>query len=84
MNIDKNECALGTHNCDSNATCANTQGSFTCSCNSGYYGSGTTCNGNNFFLFFFHLLNPNYFNKQNTKITNKKKLKNKNINERLQ
>ena len=53
MNIDKNECALGTHNCDSNATCANTQGSFTCSCNSGYYGSGISCNGNNFFLSFF-------------------------------
>jgi len=51
--IDNNECVLKTHNCDNNATCTNTIGSFTCSCNSGYYGSGTTCNGNNFFLSFF-------------------------------
>jgi len=51
--IDNNECVLKTHNCDSNATCTNTQGSFTCKCNDGYYGSGVTCSGNKFFLFLF-------------------------------
>ena len=29
--------------CHSNATCNNTDGSFICSCNTGYTGNGTTC-----------------------------------------
>lgn len=40
-----NECEDGTHNCDENATCTNTDGSYTCSCASGYSGDGITCNG---------------------------------------
>jgi formylglycine-generating enzyme required for sulfatase activity len=40
---DIDECAKGTSNCDVNATCANTAGSFTCTCKSGYSGNGTTC-----------------------------------------
>ncbi|KYF97876.1 hypothetical protein BE18_28360 [Sorangium cellulosum] len=40
---DVNECALGTDNCDANATCTNTTGSFTCACNAGYEGDGVTC-----------------------------------------
>ncbi|AUX34867.1 MULTISPECIES: EGF domain-containing protein [Sorangium] len=40
---DVNECALGTDNCDANATCINTTGSFTCACNEGYAGDGVTC-----------------------------------------
>ena len=42
---DNDECTLGTHNCHGNATCTNTDGSFTCSCNIGYTGNGVTCGG---------------------------------------
>lgn len=40
-----NECTDGTHTCDQNADCENTDGSFTCNCQSGYTGDGITCTG---------------------------------------
>ena len=42
---DINECTNGTHTCDANAACTNTNGSYTCQCHSGYYQSGKKCNG---------------------------------------
>lgn len=44
--VDVNECATGQNNCHSNASCANTPGGFTCTCNAGYIGDGITCTGN--------------------------------------
>ena len=41
--LDIDECALGTDNCDVNADCADTIGSFNCTCNIGYLGNGITC-----------------------------------------
>uniref|UniRef100_A0A0G4IC14 EGF-like domain-containing protein n=1 Tax=Chromera velia CCMP2878 TaxID=1169474 RepID=A0A0G4IC14_9ALVE len=37
------ECATGIHNCDPQATCTNTNGSFTCACPNGLEGGGTIC-----------------------------------------
>ena len=49
--LDFDECAANFDNCDPNAYCNNTVGSFNCTCNSGYTGNGTTCNGK-YDLFF--------------------------------
>ena len=49
--IDIDECQ-GVNNCDSNANCTNTQGSFTCSCQEGYSGDGKSCSGE--ILFYLH------------------------------
>ena len=44
--LDVDECADSTlNNCDSNAACTNTAGSFTCVCKSGFSGNGTSCTG---------------------------------------
>ena len=43
---DINECATDVDNCAPNATCTNTPvGSFTCTCDQGYSGDGTSCEG---------------------------------------
>ncbi|CAH1230750.1 FBN1 [Branchiostoma lanceolatum] len=38
-----NECAMDTDNCHANASCTDTDGSFTCTCSDGYTGSGLHC-----------------------------------------
>ena len=43
--LDINECAEGTANCHSSATCFDTLGSFICVCDSGFVGNGTNCEG---------------------------------------
>ena len=40
---DIDECDLGLDNCDENALCNNTKGSFNCSCKPSYFGNGRTC-----------------------------------------
>lgn len=42
---DIDECALEIDNCDSNAICLNTEGSYECECNVGYRGNGRRCRG---------------------------------------
>ena len=41
VNID--ECTDGADDCDENAQCIDTPGSFTCTCNTGYDGDGLNC-----------------------------------------
>eukprot|EP00933_Yihiella_yeosuensis_P070771 TRINITY_DN78936_c0_g1_i1.p1 TRINITY_DN78936_c0_g1~~TRINITY_DN78936_c0_g1_i1.p1 ORF type:complete len:1155 (+),score=147.67 TRINITY_DN78936_c0_g1_i1:493-3465(+) len=48
-NVD--ECANGTHNCHANATCADSFGSFSCSCNKGLVGDGLSCNSYDMCMF---------------------------------
>ena len=35
--------ADGSNNCDTNAACTDTDGSFSCACKSGYAGDGVSC-----------------------------------------
>ena len=50
---DNNECGSGAHNCHATrATCTNTNGAYTCACNTGYSGDGIQCEGNNISMFF--------------------------------
>eukprot|EP00058_Branchiostoma_floridae_P012045 XP_002597533.1 hypothetical protein BRAFLDRAFT_219757 [Branchiostoma floridae] len=45
---DVDECTTGSHDCDVNANCTNTIGSFDCRCVVGYQGDGKTCSGRRF------------------------------------
>ena len=36
---------MDTDNCAENATCMNIPGNFSCTCNEGYTGDGTSCEG---------------------------------------
>jgi len=36
------------HNCHKHASCTNTDGSYSCECNNGYYGDGESCTGSIF------------------------------------
>ena len=72
---DDDECALGTDNCDDDAYCTNTDGSFDCTCNDGYTGDGTSCTGKNYFTVWvlWSKKNLNFENQiTNVKIWNKK------------
>ena len=41
--LDIDECTTGLNNCDVNATCTNTNGSYFCTCFDGYTGDGFDC-----------------------------------------
>ena len=45
---DIDECILGVANCSENANCSDLQGSYTCTCNTGFSGDGTNCSGKSF------------------------------------
>ena len=43
--LDVDECKAAIKPCHADATCTNSVGSYTCTCNSGYLGDGKTCTG---------------------------------------
>ena len=43
--LDVDECQSNLDNCDVNADCSNTEGSYICLCNVGYSGNGFNCSG---------------------------------------
>ena len=45
MLLDIDECSSGSHDCDVNANCTNSNGSYSCTCNEGYSGKGDSCQG---------------------------------------
>ena len=47
---------MGTDNCDDNATCTDTIGSFNCTCSRGYDGDGVNCSSEFFFVFDLELI----------------------------
>ena len=57
---DIDECELGLADCDGNAYCTNTTGSYTCTCNKGYTGEGHNgfCEGTIILhVYRFHICN---------------------------
>lgn len=42
---DEDECAAEDHNCNPNADCVNTPGSYRCTCKEGFNGDGFSCSG---------------------------------------
>ena len=49
---DVDECLSGTHGCATTAKCSNSDGSFSCACNTGYSGDGVTCTGKIIIIMF--------------------------------
>ena len=43
FHLDNDECSLNTSECDPNANCSNTLGSYECVCRAGFEGDGRNC-----------------------------------------
>ena len=54
-----NEC-VPVSPCHANATCNNTDGSYTCTCNTGYSGDGIICDGKLYYLYIYIYLSENH------------------------
>ena len=58
---DIDECVKNLDNCDINAQCKNTDGSFVCMCNTGYSGNGLTCIAGKIIVFVIETVLLNLF-----------------------
>ena len=59
--VDTDEC-LTVSPCHANATCNNTEGSYTCSCDNGFSGDGILCNGKRFHRFAVVTMDKKFIN----------------------
>ena len=48
--LDLDECDINTDDCHDNATCTDTDGSYKCTCNTGYEGDGMDCLSKQYFV----------------------------------
>ena len=46
MSSDVDECSAESSPCSENAECANSDGSYSCTCKQGFTGDGAVCEGN--------------------------------------
>ena len=58
--LDINECSTNAHNCDANAFCSNSEGSYNCTCRPGYNGNGTSCTGKSYH-YHYHYHHHHYY-----------------------
>jgi len=65
---DNDECSNSNGDCDEQATCTNTIGSFTCKCKTGYSGDGFNCYGILYCFHFSFFLFHSFFLKKNKDI----------------
>jgi hypothetical protein len=67
--LDINECSKGLYDCNKNADCINTVGSYLCDCKPGYLGNGISCSGKHHLQSnkYAKYLNLNLIGRQNEK-----------------
>ena len=58
--LDINECSTNAHNCDANAFCSNSEGSYNCTCRPGYSGNGRLCTGKSYYYYYYYCYYYNY------------------------
>lgn len=46
ISLDNDECQLNTHECHADGICINYNGTYNCTCQTGYSGNGFKCEGN--------------------------------------
>ena len=66
---DINECLVDPSPCADNAACANTDGSYACTCEEGYTGNGTYCQGNVYCILILWLFDRIKFSLTECKIS---------------
>ena len=57
LHTDIDECVRGADNCDINVICSDTEGSFNCTCVTGYEGDGVNCTSESYFKRGRHIFN---------------------------